>query len=275
MEYTKVSITLEPREPYAEIAVSELGDLGYDSFVDTLTGIEAYIPSTDFREEDLAFLKDYDSCASSYEIEQIPYTNWNAKWESEFEPVIVRDRCIVRAPFHAPRPEFKYEVIIQPQMSFGTGHHATTALMISYLLDLDINGKRTLDLGSGTGVLAILAHKLGAVDILGTDIDDHVVENAKENILLNKTVDIHVKKANVIGDRYENYGLILANINLNILLQGMKTISQAGTPGATVLMSGFYLDDVATLQAAAEENGLILEEVRNQERWASVLFKKK
>jgi len=275
MEYTKLILSISPRNPFAEIAISELSDLGYDSFVDTEDGIEAYIPMPDFKESDLGFWKEWEECKVEHQIEHLPYTNWNAKWEADFEPVIVRDQCIVRAPFHAARPDISIEVIIQPKMSFGTGHHATTALMISYLLDLDIKGKRCLDLGSGTGVLAILAQKLGAVDLLCTDIDEHVVENAKENILLNGITDIYVKKADVIADKYEGYGLILANINLNILLQGMKTISQAGNPGAMVLMSGFYTDDVPSLEAAALKNGLVLEEIRSQERWASVLFKKK
>jgi ribosomal protein L11 methyltransferase len=275
MEYTKLMVSLEPKVPFSEIAISDLSDIGYDSFLETETGIEAYIPQEEFKESELGFLKGYESCQVDFSFEHLPYTNWNAKWEADFEPVIVGNRCIVRAPFHGEREGFEHEVIIQPKMSFGTGHHATTFLMISYLLDIEVKGRRTLDVGSGTGVLAILAEKLGAVNILATDIDDHVVENAKENLALNKTVEIHVKKADVTNDFYENYDLILANINLNVLLHNMQTISSAGNQGALVLMSGFYVDDVPVLEAAAAENGLILEEVRNQERWASVLFKKK
>jgi ribosomal protein L11 methyltransferase len=272
MDYVKVAFQFSPREPYAEIAVSELSDLGYESFVDTEEGVEAFIQERIFDEAALYFINDWEDVEVSFHSEKIPFTNWNAKWEEDFKPVIVRKDCIVRAPFHHLEEEYTYDIIIQPQMSFGTGHHATTSLMIQFLLDEDLQGKRVLDLGSGTGVLAILAEKRGARDILATDIEDYIVDNAKENIALNQCVEIALKKADVANDRYEDYDLILANINLNVLIQSMETISSAGRKGSKIMMSGFYDDDIPKLQETAAKCGLVLEEVRKQERWAAVLL---
>jgi ribosomal protein L11 methyltransferase len=272
MDYVKVVFHFSPKDPYAEIAVSELSDLGFESFVETEKGVDAFIQESLFDENALDFINEWEGVKTTFHSEKIPFTNWNAKWEADFKPVIVRNDCIVRAPFHQLDKEYTFDIIIQPQMSFGTGHHATTSLMIQFLLDEKLEGKRVLDLGSGTGVLAILAEKLGAKDILATDIEDYIVDNARENIALNHCVEIAVKKADVAKDTYTDYDLILANINLNVLIQSMATIASAGRKGSKVMMSGFYDDDIPKLKQTAEQYGLVLEEVRKQERWAAVLL---
>ena len=197
MTYTKVTLTIEPLVPGREIIVAVLADIGFESFVDTDSGVEAYVRSQNFDSESLTEVIAIDSLSVYTQVEVLPDENWNQKWEDSFDPVLIANRCLIRAPFHEADSSHEFELIIQPQMSFGTGHHQTTGLMVEYLLDMDLTGQHLLDVGTGTGVLAILAEKKGAVEIVATDIEDYIVENAKENIQHNSCVHIGVEKADI------------------------------------------------------------------------------
>ena len=255
--YTKLSI--QATEEQGDILTAYLSDFPFDSF-DYADGLlNAYIPQSEFEAyhseiEDML----HNEGILDYYFEDIESQNWNSVWESNFEEVEVKDRVLIRAPFHSPRTNYKgLEVIIQPKMSFGTGHHATTQLMVEMLLASAVEGKRLLDMGSGTGVLAIVAAKLGAESVLAVEIDDMAEESVCENIVLNDVAD---KIVSVCGDAAaiegEKFDIVLANINRNILLADMEAYAATLSKGGEMVISGFYEEDVPLLVKRAKSLGM-------------------
>ncbi len=269
MDYVELNIPIADSE-IGEIITAELADFPFESFTEEGKQLKAYIP-----QERLADCKDQvDEILSSYSIKGARYIsietqNWNAQWESNFEQVEVGREILIRAPFHAADPAFRTEVVIMPKMSFGTGHHATTHLMSEAITKIDVRGKKGLDMGSGTGVLAIIAVKYGAVALDAVDIDEWAYENCCENIEQNGVKDaitpIWGGVSTIEGNRYD---FILANINRNILLGDMSSYVATLNEGGTMLMSGFFVEDIAALRTKAESLGLKYVGFSERDGWA-------
>lgn len=275
MNYIKVDFTIRPPEPFRDILIASLSEAGFESFMETETGLQAFIPESSFDSsfpDQLELLKG-DLAAVSYQVETIAEQNWNAVWESDFHPIEVGDKCRIRAPFHASR-DVQYEIIVAPKMSFGTGHHETTWLMMKQMLDLEIAGKSVLDMGTGTGVLAILAAKMGAAEVVAIDNDSHAFENAIENVALNQPVDIAVEKGAADQINGRTFQVILANINKNVLLHDMQTFTDALEKEGKLLLSGFFESDVTDLVRKAETCGLRLHRKSEKNHWAVLELQK-
>lgn len=281
MKYIEVIITLSQSEPARDILVDALGNEGpYDSFMETLDGLKAYVPETDFDEswlkEQLAEIASFATV--SYTFEAMPDKNWNEEWEKQHKPVLVEadngSRIWVRAPFHEHRPDVDYEIEIEPKMSFGTAHHQTTYMMLSYLAELPLNGLRVLDMGCGTAVLGILAKMRGASYVEAIDIDEWAYTNALENAQRNNVeLDIHIGDASLLTAN-KHFDLIIANINRNILLNDMAAYVAVLNPGGTLLLSGFYESDVPVLQQKAESLGLTLKQQKSRQTWTALRLEK-
>lgn len=239
-------------EEQSGILVALLEEIGFDGFEEEEHLLKAFIPEPDFDESGFNLL--LERFGLKFTRGLIETQNWNATWENGFDPVMVDNRVLVRAGFHETRPGFAYEVVITPKMSFGTGHHATTYLVMEQMDQLDFGGKEVLDFGTGTGVLAILAEKMGAGRVMAIDHDDWSIENAKENIEANHCARISLMKADSLTDA-GNYEIILANINRNVLLDNMQALSKNAAPGAVVLLSGFMETDLDILISAATQVG--------------------
>lgn len=282
MTYTEVIFTIEPyTEAIADALIAELGTIGYDGFSYTENGFSAYIPTPDYNREAIAGLQPLQYFSEhfriSMETREIEDQDWNKVWEENFTPIVVDNRIQVRAGFHEALPGMEYEIIIEPKMSFGTGHHATTALMLRTILELapEIKGKRVLDMGCGTGILSIMAAKAGAGEVTGIDIDQWAYNNAMENIQNNHIDNITIK----IGDaallqNEANYDVILANINRNILLDDMpRYAARLQSPGCLV-MSGFYEKDLPMIRERAESLGLQYKGHHEEQQWVAATFYK-
>ncbi len=258
MNYLEYRFSIAPLEPAREVLVAELADWGFESFVDTDNGVLAYLPEP--KPDDLVFeeLMAYQmpDVAIAHQVTSIPRENWNAKWEAGFEPIYVDDTIVVKAPFHADVKEALYTLIIQPKMSFGTGHHDTTWLMMKAMLDLDLDGQRVLDMGSGTGILAILAALRGAQYVEAIDIDDWAEENARENAELNG-VSIACFTGNADLLEGKTFNTVLANINRNVLTADLPRYAMVTQPGGNLLLSGFFLSDAEILMERAHVCGFV------------------
>jgi ribosomal protein L11 methyltransferase len=272
--YFAYHFIVTPPQPGTEILISLLGDMGFDSFVENEVGFDAYIPEE--LEGDLHLNEfEFDDFAFSFDKERIEQTNWNAEWEKNFEPVLVDDLLLIRAPFHEPNKTVKHEIVIMPKMSFGTGHHDTTWLMCKQLFDLDIIGKSVLDMGCGTGVLAILAKKLGAGDVVGIDIDEWSVENSIENCANNNCADIEIKLGDKeLLDNYKTFDIILANINKNVLKVQIPLYAKLLKTKGILLLSGFFNTDVEELEQHAKANQLNLIEPFTKNNWTVMKLEK-
>jgi ribosomal protein L11 methyltransferase len=277
MRYLRCTLELEPPQPATEIFIAALSELGFESFEETETGLHAYIQESLWDAEafrEIPYLHASDWKATFY-TEWIEPQNWNAVWEEAYEPIQVRDLCVVRAPFH-PEPEgVPFDVVISPKMSFGTGHHQTTFLMLDYLLDIDLEGKAVLDVGSGTGVLAILGGMKGASSITAIDIDAWAYENCLENTARNGQEGIEVIQGEVSAVRERTYEVVLANINKNVLLSDLGTYAGILKEEGTLLLSGFYRQDLPELQKKASGFGLHLIDSRERDDWTAARFRKK
>ena len=276
MNYIELNISV-PSAEIAEILTAELSELPFDSFTTEKGMLKAYIPQdalVDCKADADAVLAQYD--IAEYRYVQIESQNWNALWESNFEPVDVEGRVMIRAPFHTPNPNAEFEIVIMPKMSFGTGHHATTNMMVQLILDLDLKDKCGLDMGSGTGVLSIAACHRGAKAVDAVDIDDFAFENCAENIATNGVAHLITP---ILGDARvlegKHYDFILANINRNILLADMDNYLRCLTPGGDILFSGFLDEDVAIMTTAATSRGLTLTAERHHAGWAALHFTRK
>ena len=276
MNYLEFTFEIEPLQPASEILIAELGLAGFESFVENETGITAYIPQEEFEEDSLSGVQilQSDEFSITYTRKEIEQVNWNEEWEKNFHPIMVEDSCCVRAPFH-PQTDVEYDIVIEPKMSFGTGHHATTHMMIQFLLNNDLEGKRVLDMGCGTGVLAIVAEKRGAKEVDAIDIDNWCYLNSLENVERNNCSRISVYEggAELLGDK--KYEVIIANINRNILLKDIEVYSRNLEKGGDLYLSGFYGADIPVIREECERNGL--EYITNLEReeWVALKLKKK
>ena len=273
--YTKLSVSTT--EEQGEILAAYLAEYPFDSFDYEKGVFNAYAPTEEMAEcrNEVTQLLEEEGFID-YFFEDIEPQNWNAVWESNFDEVEVRGEVLIRAPFHKERPDYKgLEIIIQPMMSFGTGHHCTTQLMIESMLDGSPEGKRVLDMGSGTGVLAIVAAKLGAESVLAVEIDDMAEESVRENIVLNEVAD---KVTSVCGDAAaiegEKFDIVLANINRNILLADMEAYAATLSAGGELIISGFLQEDIAILAKKAKKLGFKQTDLLACDEWQSLRFTK-
>ncbi len=276
MNYIELSLEIDPE--YVEILIAELAEIDYESFVETDEGINAYIEEPRFDQVALheVIAKYEGQTAIAFSVKTLEKENWNKEWESNYETIEVKDRVRVRASFHEPDPSFPYELLINPKMSFGTGHHETTWLVMAEQLSLPHEGADLMDVGSGTGILGILGKKLGATAVLAFDIEEWAVENAKENVALNNVSEGFEVFLGTIGDVDERkrFDGILANINRNILLQEMESYSKHLKEGGWMVISGFYQADAPGLIALGEQLGLKLLRTNVRNDWAAVSFTK-
>jgi len=278
MNYIELNCNIEGNiELFSEILIAELGELGFDSFIECETGVKAYIPINLFNFDSIDKLntlsyKDLGSISFTYsEIEQ---QNWNELWESNFEPITVNNECIVYAPFHKNIPQLKYQILIEPKMSFGTGHHETTSLMIEQLLDLDVAGKTMLDMGCGTGILAILAAKKNAKSIMAIDIDEWSIENTKENIQRNNTNNITPLLGDVQLINNNQFEIIIANINRNVLLEDIKHYALCLNKDGLLIVSGFYKSDLEDISNESKLRNFGFIDFKEKNNWVSAKFRK-
>ena len=259
----------------SEILVAELAEVGFESFVDTDSGLLAYIQEPLWHTailDDIQILQS-DEFQITYTFKTIEQVNWNEEWEKNFSPIVVEDLCTVRANFH-PAPNTPYDIVITPKMSFGTGHHETTYMMLQQLLSLSLESMKVLDMGCGTGILAIMAALRGARDITAIDIDPWCVENASENVQQNDCSFITIKQGDVSLIAGEQYNLILANINRNILLSDIPAYAQTLLPKGLLLVSGFYEEDLAAIKEKCQEVGLTYISHIERNRWVSAKFQR-
>lgn len=274
MNYTQYVFIVTPPEPGTDILIALLGELGFESFVQTDVGFEAYIHSENKVETDINLLS-FDDFTFNYKKYEIPKTNWNEEWEKNFHPVFVDDLVCIRAHFHEPQSQVKFDIIITPKMSFGTGHHDTTWLMSKTMFDIPLKNARVLDMGCGTGILAILAKLLGARTVMGIDIDDWSIENSIENAEINQISDIEFKKGDVsLLPKTPQFDTILANINKNVLKNDMASYYQCLNNDGYLLLSGFFTADVEELRALATSIGFKFEQNFNKNEWAVIKLKK-
>ena len=272
MNYKEVLFSFKPLQPWGEILIAYLSELPFDSFEYDEDGVKAYIKENDFNLSDIERICKRLDCVVSIEHNTIETQNWNAKWESDFQPITIDKKCGIRADFHSPL-DVEHEIIITPKMSFGTGHHATTFGMMESMLDLDFKEKQVLDMGCGTAVLAILAEKLGSIHVQAIDIEDWAFQNAVENTQMNATKFTEVYKGGKEKIKGE-FDIILANINRNILLEDMGIYSIHLKQNGRIMFSGFYEKDLALIQDEANNNHLeyISHSVKNN--WVTAKFKK-
>ena len=274
-DYIKATFTVDPvDEVQCDVLAALLCEAGFESFEQTETGVVAYAPSGDFAEEKVAeALRGFEFTSRIEWIhEYVEGRDWNEEWEKNyFKPIRIGNDCLIRASFHEPEPGYTYTIIIDPKMAFGTGNHETTFLMISWMLEEQLAGKRLLDMGCGTAVLAILARMKGAEKVVAIDIDEWAYTNALENIRLNHTAEIEVALGG--AERiaaFAPFEVIFANINRNILLQDMRHYAEALQPAGQLFMSGFYLEDLPVIAEECQRNGLRVEGYKERHNWVAV-----
>jgi len=276
MEYLKTSCILHPdTEINREILVADLGNIGYESFTETPECLEAYIIASDFSEEALLHLSpfEFQNFRVSFTHEIIPDQNWNEVWEKNyFQPLVIANRCVIRAPFHVNYPTAEYEVVIEPNMAFGTGNHETTILMISEILNQNLFGKTVLDMGCGTGILSILTAKKRAAKVIGIDIDQWAINSSVENVAINKISNLEIIQGGAEVIPAMKFDYIYANIQRNILLNDMHLYSKALEKDGELIVSGFYLADLGAIKARADELGMRFLRFSEIDKWVAAVF---
>lgn len=272
MRHVKISITQKEGND-RDMLVALLAENGFDGFEEDDETLHAYIGEHEFAAAELTAL--LATLAVGFTREVIEPQNWNEVWESSFQPVVVEGFCTIKAHFHHQETDTPYTIVITPKMSFGTGHHATTQLMMMAMKDIPFGGKSVLDFGTGTGVLAILASMLGAAQVMAIDNDIWSVENANENVGRNETNNIDVRQASIEDIKPQTYDVILANINRHILLDYMLTMYQRIAHNGTLLMSGLLVDDEVIIKTAAQEAGFIVGDTNTLNGWISIKAVKK
>lgn len=277
MKYIQVVFKLDPVDPFRDLLVYALGEEGsFDSFVELSDGLEAYVPMDLFNEQDVnnVVSENCDGCVASYKVCEMEDKNWNEEWERQHQPVWVEAENAsvwVRAPFHDHRADASYEIEIEPKMSFGTAHHPTTRMMLRYLTKIDIDGLDVLDMGCGTAVLAILAAKRNAAYVEGIDIDEWAYNNALENMQRNGVeVCCRIGDASLLDPDMRRFDVIIANINRNILMRDLPLYCNVLKPGGTLLLSGFYTQDVNALLEVASREGLSLVDSMTENGWSAL-----
>jgi len=273
--YLEYNFNVVPKEPGTEILIAELGFAGFESFVENENGVTAYIQREDWNPdilENIAVLSS-NEFVINFAKKEIEQTNWNSEWEKNFEPIQVDDLVSIRAPFHE-NPKLKYDIVIEPKMSFGTGHHETTHMMVQHLIDLDLENKSTLDMGCGTGILAIFAEMKGAKPLDGIDIDNWCYVNSIENSQRNncKHISFYEGDASLLVN--QKYDVIIANINRNILLNDMATYIKCLNENGVLLLSGFYKEDIATIDKEVSSHGLTIQNTLERNNWVSLKYLK-
>ncbi len=278
MKYLEFTFRTTPcTETANDVLSAVLGEVGFESFVEAPDGITAYIQKDLFNEVTLTeAISDFPlpDTQIRYTFQDAEDKDWNEEWEKNFfQPIVIGDRCVIHSSFHHDAPKAEYDIVINPQMAFGTGHHETTSLIIGELLDSELQGKSLLDMGCGTSILAILARMRGAAPCIAIDIDEWCVRNSLENIELNKVDNITVSQGDASALEGKGpFDVVIANINRNILLNDMKQYVRCMHPGSELYMSGFYVDDIPVIQAEAACNGLHFVHHQEKNRWAAVKF---
>jgi len=275
MFYTRLQVICDP--DFSEILMAEVAEAGFDSFLETEKGFEAYVENEKFDQQQLAYLREKYTHVNPllFHQDKIQKQNWNEEWEQNLQPILVDEKCLIRAEFHKIERKYLYEIIITPKMSFGTGHHQTTYLMIKNQMDIDHHHKRVMDAGCGTAILSIMASKLGAREVEAFDIDEWSAINGKENIDNNRCENIHLQQGKISDlNLTGTFDIILANINKNVLLDELEYYSRYLSRGGVLLLSGFYTRDRDDLKAKSAT--VRLREKRRDERetWAALLFEK-
>ncbi|KOS05183.1 ribosomal protein L11 methyltransferase [Flavobacterium akiainvivens] len=271
--YIGYHFTVEPKEPATEILIAELGETAFESFEETETGLSAYVQKQFWTEDILSEIQILNSgeFKISFTKEEIEQVNWNEEWEKNFEPIDVDGTCRVRAPFHEYK-EVQYDIVIEPKMSFGTGHHETTFMMIKHLLETELEGKKTLDMGCGTAILAILAEMKGAKPLDAIDIDHWCYLNSIENAERNNCHNITVEEGDAALLTGRKYDVIIANINRNILLNDMQQYVDCLNEKGILLLSGFYEEDIPYIDESCTEKGLKLEKKHQKNNWVALKY---
>jgi len=280
MKYIEIKLNISPSEPWKDIFTSLMADIGCDSFMDGENDNEllCYIPENQYDESKIKTVVEengFSDVKISYSISTMPDKDWNAEWEAHYDPVLIADRCYIRAPFHPAKPETEFEIVIEPKMSFGTAHHATTSQMVEYLLETDVTGKDFLDMGAGTGVLAILAYKKHAKTVVAIDNDEWAYRNGIENAGLNGCPDMKV----LLGDATllpgHQFDIIMANINRNILLHDISTYVNCLNNNGLLFVSGFYDGkDLDAIKQCCADNGLQYVSHKVHDQWVAAKFRK-
>lgn len=272
--YIAYDFNLSPKEPATEMLIAQLGYVGFESFVEQDNGVTAYIQKQDWNPKilDDVFLLHSNEFNITFEHNEIAQTNWNEEWEKNFNPIQVDDLVSIRAPFHT-NPSLQFDIVIEPKMSFGTGHHETTHMMVQHLLALDLDTKKVLDMGCGTGILAIFAEMKGAKPIDAIDIDRWCYENSLENIQRNNCnhITVYEGDASVLKEKYD---VIIANINRNILLSDMKTYTDCLNKNGVLLLSGFYKEDIAIIDNEVTKHGVTFETMIQRNNWVALKYVK-
>ncbi|MFL0092381.1 50S ribosomal protein L11 methyltransferase [Tenacibaculum maritimum] len=273
--YIEYNFIVSPKEPATEILIAELGAAGFESFVENETGVVAYIQKDFWNKEILndIFILNTGEFFIKYTQQEIAQTNWNAEWEKNFTPIQVDAKVSIRAPFHE-NPNLPYDIVIEPKMSFGTGHHETTHMMVQHLLEMDVAGMKTLDMGCGTGILAIFAEMRGANPIDAIDIDNWCYENSLENIKRNNSKHIAVFEGDSALLDNKKYDLIIANINRNILLMDMEIYTNCIHKEGVLLLSGFYKEDIPIINEEVIKYGLKLDKTLERNNWVALKYLK-
>jgi ribosomal protein L11 methyltransferase len=279
MNYYELKLTVTPHtEINRDVLSALLADIGFESFMESESGLDAYVPENRYSEEAIAGVLanlPIPDTTVRYHIEYIKSQDWNEEWEKHFfQPIIIDNQVVIHSSFHKDIPELPYDIIIGPKMAFGTGHHATTHLMVSCLLELDLTSKSFLDMGCGTAVLAILARLRGADPVMAIDMDEWAYENSLENIRLNHTPDIQIRlgDAGLLGK--ERYDVIFANINRNILLNDIPVYARCMHSGSSLFMSGFYQEDLEMIREQCEKHSLRFVSCKEKNNWTAVHFNK-
>ena len=273
--YIAYEFSVTPKNPATEILIAELGHVGFESFVENDNGVTAYIQKHEWNSQilDDLYILGSPKFKIKYAHHEVIQTNWNKEWEKNFNPIQVDGQVSIRAPFHE-NPSLKFDIVIEPKMSFGTGHHETTHMMIQHLLALDLENKKVLDMGCGTGILAIFAEMKGAQPTDAIDIDSWCYQNSLENVQRNGCRYITVLEGDsslLIGKKYD---VVIANINRNILLSDMKTYTDSLSKNGVLLLSGFYKDDITIIENEVVKHGLVFDKMIQRNSWVALKYTK-
>ena len=275
LKYIGYTFTVEPKEPATEILIAQLGFAGFESFVENEYGVTAYIQEGDWNSEILSDIQILNSNEFKFKIKEevIEQTNWNSEWEKNFNPIQVDDLVSIRAPFHK-NPNLKFDIVIEPKMSFGTGHHETTHMMVQHLLNLDLTNKTVLDMGCGTGILAIFSEMKGAKPIDAIDIDNWCYLNSIENVERNNCKHISVFEGDASLLINKKYDVIIANINRNILLNDMQSYMNCLNEDGVILFSGFYQEDIPIIDKEVSKYNFKIDAIIERNNWVALMYKK-
>ena len=276
MQYTEVDITLEKTVPFSEIIIAKLDVLKFDTFQEHDNGLKCYIQTNLLDKKKLSKILDDISNQTKlkYSLRKMPEKNWNFEWEKNFQPIEINSKCFIRSNFHDHNGTYDHEIIITPKMSFGTGHHETTFLMINKMYDLNFSKKSVLDMGCGTGILSILSYKMGANNVLGIDIDEWAYKNSLENSDLNNIHDIEFIKGDINSINNCSFDIILANINRNIILQDISEYYKLLNKDGEILISGFLKEDLDKISNAVLKLGIVIINKKNKGKWYLMHLKK-